>query len=186
MNFFLILEAVQRCAASLSGVNYMTDQQMTAIRAMRMVGQSYVSIADTLGLSMNTVKSYGRRYCAVAPDIPADPNLRFCPQCGIPYHQPAGRKPKRFCSDRCRLKWWHEHRDQSASARQVECPTCGQTFAARRGQKYCCHPCYVSARFGDAQRKRKRRRVRETRVVSASPLVRSATFLRRCSSIKTS
>ena len=58
------------------------------------------------------------------------------------------RKPKRFCSDACRLRWWHAHRDMEKNAVDRRCFSCGRMFRSSREQKYCSHACYIKARFG--------------------------------------
>lgn len=36
--------------------------------------------------------------------------VRIC--CGKPIVQLSGRKMNRFCSDKCRIKWWSSHLDK--------------------------------------------------------------------------
>ena len=94
----------------------------------------------------------------VKPDWTADLEKEFmeslpsgvCLECGEAiYQNPKGRK-KRFCSDACRLRWWHEHRDMSKTAKETKCAACGREFVTDRVQKYCSHACYIAARFGGA------------------------------------
>lgn len=80
----------------------MKKEDMIAIGNMRLQGKSAGVIADALGLSVNTVKSYLRRH----PDMGC---THFCPQCGKPVMQAEGRKEKKFCSDQCRSRWWNSH-----------------------------------------------------------------------------
>ena len=55
-------------------------------------------------------------------------------------------KPKIFCSDACRKKWWNGHRKGNHS---LVCANCGKIFISYNiGRKYCCHDCYVNSRFG--------------------------------------
>jgi len=80
----------------------------------------------------------------------------YCKECGVPVEQTPGRKIKMFCSDRCRSKWWNMHLnevDRKAYTDHV-CANCGKPFRsyANRNRKYCCHECYIEARFGKAEK----------------------------------
>ncbi len=77
---------------------YDTDQ----LNQLRLHGVPPSAIARELGLSVNTVKSYIRRH----PNIE---NTVRCQWCEEPMLQSAGRKQKKFCSDRCRITYWNHH-----------------------------------------------------------------------------
>ena len=77
--------------------------------------------------------------------------VRFCPMCGVQIpndrkHSKIGR-PRTFCSDRCRRKYWKAHpkREQWDSFEKLICPVCGRMFFAqrenRRKRKYCSRAC---------------------------------------------
>lgn len=73
-----------------------------------------------------------------------------CKYCGAAINQIPKQKPKKFCSDQCRFKWWNEHRDEMES-RDIpikECEHCGIKFSGTKDQKYCSHEHYITARFG--------------------------------------
>lgn len=65
-------------------------------------------------------------------------------------------KPRVFCSDECRVKWWHEHPEKikQRAVYSFTCAGCGGQFTAygNSRRKYCSHGCYIRARFkgGDA------------------------------------
>ncbi|NBJ93533.1 RNA polymerase subunit sigma-70 [Parablautia muri] len=137
----------------------MTEGQKTSITDMRGQGYGYVRIARTLGLSENTVKSFCRRkglagradpepYAAV----PIMGGKRPCLCCGTEVVQTPGRKEKKFCSDKCRNKWWNSHLDRVNHKAVYEfiCQHCKKPFTAygNAGRKYCSHACYVADRFG--------------------------------------
>ena len=131
----------------------MTNAERDYIIRYRQSGKSCAEIARILGLSANTVKSFCQRNSIVpiAPNTQASlPTLSetVCLCCGEKVTQQPHRKPKRFCSDACRLRWWHAHRDMEKNAVDRRCFYCGRVFRSSREQKYCSHACYIKARFG--------------------------------------
>lgn len=78
-----------------------------------------------------------------------------CPCCGVKVAQNPGRKAKRFCSDKCRNKWWNSRLDQVERKAHYEfvCAYCKKPFTAygNAGRKYCSHECYIKDRFGGGQ-----------------------------------
>lgn len=125
----------------------MRAAQAEQISHMRRMGNSYGQIAESLGVPLNTVKSFCRR-----KGIMPESGVSHCEWCGSDVEQTEHRKPKRFCSDTCRTRWWSAHRHLLSSTSQVaiRCLHCGREFMdyATTGRKYCCHACYVKARFG--------------------------------------
>ena len=129
----------------------MTDGNKQIIAHLCRRGMGYTEIARKLGLSANTVKSYCRRngLKRTVQRIQTETHS-VCRQCGSTLNHTSGRKRKQFCSDACRLRWWHEHRDMSRTAKVMKCAACGREFITDRVQKYCSHACYIEARFGGA------------------------------------
>ena len=72
---------------------------------------------------------------------------RFCPECGTEIRQKDTGRPRKFCSDPCRRKYWKAHPkpEQWDSYHEQVCPVCGRTFFAqhenKRERKYCCRAC---------------------------------------------
>ena len=128
----------------------MTDEQKNTIQDLRSKGEGYKKIAQTLGLSENTIKSFCRR--VNAPKAEPTAEVDACECCGKPIEQVAGRKHKRFCSDACRRKWWnsHLHLVQRKAVYRLKCQHCGREFEVygNRHRKYCSHACYIAERFG--------------------------------------
>ena len=128
----------------------MTRGEKLLIAQYRAQGMGYTAIAGALGLPKNTVKSFcqrnglGKDTTVFAKPIPD----HICRQCGKPLEQSVHRKIRRFCSDACRLAWWHTHRDHSRNAKRRVCPTCQKEFTTDRRQTYCSHTCYIRMRFG--------------------------------------
>ena len=130
----------------------MTNLQKERISHMRLDGESYAAIADALGLSRNTVKSYCLRNFRAEPNIkPVSALTGTCNQCGKGFTLCPGHRQRRFCSDRCRMAWWNAHRDMLNSQDKVEqtCACCGKHFMgyARQRRKYCSHACYILDRY---------------------------------------
>ena len=119
------------------------NEQRQIIRDLRSRGQTYLQIADNLGLSMNTVKSFCRRY---------DISKKLCKNCGKPLVSTAKAKPKTFCSDRCRGVWWKNNRNQmhQKAIYQFTCINCHRSFDSygNRKRKFCSRSCYISHRYG--------------------------------------
>ena len=80
----------------------MTSEEKSRLSAMRKAGRSYTEIADELGISKNTVKTFCRRN-GLTPEVeskpvevtPAPTTDRLCPHCGKPVIQPQKRKEKK-------------------------------------------------------------------------------------------
>ena len=131
----------------------MTEEQKKQIKDLRGKGEGYKKIAQELGLSENTVKSFCRRTAMqkqeVAAPIKSD---SVCECCGKSMEQIPGRKKRRFCSDACRQKWWnsHLHLVQRKAVYRLKCHHCGRDFEVygNSRRKYCSHACYIAERFG--------------------------------------
>ena len=128
----------------------MTNGEKVQIVQMRKRGLGCSEIALKLGMSVNTVKSYCRRSGVKPLEKKTAQSGDVCRQCGSVLKLTPGRKRKQFCSDACRLRWWHGHREQGQNARMIVCASCGKVFVTDRVQKYCSHACYIQARFGGA------------------------------------
>lgn len=120
----------------------MTDEQKLKIIEMRGKGVTFAKIADSLDVSLNTVKSFYRR----------KQDLNVCKNCGTPITQPPRARKKMFCSDKCRMKWWNSH-PQNISRKAIydfTCENCGRVFQAYGNdhRKYCSRSCYTKSRFG--------------------------------------
>ena len=136
----------------------MTTAEKARITALRNTGLGYKRIAQELGISENSVKTFCRRNGLTAETRKADDAappitpLGVCLFCGEPVTQLPGRKKKKFCCKDHRNRWWNQHIcDEKRGAMDVfTCPGCGTEFYAyrRHGRKYCSHECYVKARFG--------------------------------------
>lgn len=134
----------------------MTDNQKAQIIKLRAAGNGYGKIAQTLGISVNTVKSFCRRNdingdMVIEPSVKLTGETTACENCGREIQQIAKQKKKRFCCDKCRNEWWNSHLDQvkRKAVYDFKCPHCGKEFRiyGDRRRKYCSHECYIADRF---------------------------------------
>lgn len=136
----------------------MTSRQEEQITHLRLMRKSYGAIAESLNLSVNTVKSFCQRNSLGGRNrVDGQQEISRCDYCGKAVEQTAHRKRKRFCSDACRMKWWREHRVLiNRKTVTVICHNCGKEFSdyETAGRKYCCHECYVADRFNRASDER--------------------------------
>lgn len=125
----------------------MHNEEKKKIDEMRTQGCSYMEIAQRLSLSVNTVKSYCRRNQLSADDRTKAP---VCKQCGLPLIIIKKKRPKLFCSDKCRMVWWTSHNMKKAkTVYNGICNYCSKPYISYgRTQKYCSHQCYIAERFG--------------------------------------
>lgn len=126
----------------------MTKQQKEKIKQLRIEGYSYTKIAERLKISENTIKSFCRRNnlgsgCVSNTDQTDD---GLCCQCGTPLSHTTGAKKKRFCSDKCRMKWWNAHPEvvKRKAIYTFTCDYCGVIFESygNKKRKYCSRSCY--------------------------------------------
>ena len=131
----------------------MTDAQRIQIGNLREAGLGYKKIAEQMELSENTVKTYCRRH-GLGGNMAQQENVtkEVCLCCGVAVKQNPGRKQKKFCSDKCRNKWWNSNLDKvnRKAMYEYECSYCKKPFSAygNANRKYCSHECYVADRFG--------------------------------------
>ena len=130
----------------------MTAEQRDAITRMRVEGQGYTTIARTIGLSKETVKTFCQRNNLGAKLLRTErEDGSSCPNCGKKIEQKTGCKPRRFCSSKCRQFWWNSHQDRvgKKAIYNFICPGCGRSFISygNRHRKYCSHSCYIKVRF---------------------------------------
>lgn len=139
----------------------MKQKDREEILRLRFEGKSYTQIADSLRISRNTVKSICQRM-GIQPAETSGENhdTDHCKQCEAVLVQHASGKRKQFCSDQCRRTWWTQHQDNRRlkSAIKAKCAFCGCAFEdyEKNHRKYCCHACYIQARFGDKKTHDKR------------------------------
>jgi len=131
----------------------MTLQEKQRVSDLRAQGISYKAIAETIGVTENCVKKYCQRnkLGGTRANLNHPVTEDLCPECGSPLTLSHTGRRRRFCSDACRLAWWHKHPEQLSHKAKYEyhCPVCSRPFSAygNANRKYCSHACYVQARF---------------------------------------
>lgn len=131
----------------------MNDTQRKAITDLRLKGCSYLQISIKVGISENTVKTFCRRNNLKAENITSaiETKKGVCECCGKTTILTVGKKPKRFCSSKCRNKWWNANLDKVNKKAHYDfiCIHCKKPFTAygNKDRKYCCHECYVADRY---------------------------------------
>ena len=118
----------------------MTTQEVILINNYRRQGLGYKKIAAILELPANSVKTYIRRH-------PLDETSCGCLNCGAPIEQTLHHRPRKYCSDRCRLAWWHTHQSQlNRSMDERTCTYCGRTYSThKKAQRFCSRECYANS-----------------------------------------
>ena len=136
----------------------MTSYQKEQIHRMRSKA-GYSKIAACLGISENTIKSYCRRNnlsgMVIVSKLDKQSSEKegqaYCLNCGKPIEQCPGVKPRKFCSDKCRMVWWNSHKDMvvKKAIYHLECAYCKKPFESygNKNRKYCGHACYIKDRF---------------------------------------
>ena len=132
----------------------MTEKQIEMVVRLRKSGMGYTEVAREIGISKETVKSFCRRNnLGGRPGQDSDISAgTLCPQCGKELDRKAKTRKPRFCCEACRRAWWSAHPEAGVKKAVYEytCAYCGKPFSAygNSRRKYCCHNCYISARFG--------------------------------------
>ncbi len=129
----------------------MTNEQKEQIRKLRLQGDGYMKISQKLGVSINTIRSFCRR---MELDGCLSGTQHRCKQCGRAIKIVPKQKPKSFCSDACRIRWWNSHPEDVKRKANYEfvCARCGVSFTAygNAHRKYCSRACYIVGRYGKA------------------------------------
>lgn len=126
----------------------MTAEQINRVNELSRQGLGYKRIAALTGIPANTVKTHCRRHPVGGGKTErAD---AYCRQCGKPLTRQPKQKPRRFCSDACRMKWWNAHPEQIRRRAWYTfvCPQCGEEFQSygNAHRKYCSRKCAADAR----------------------------------------
>ena len=126
--------------ASITGTTLIVKPKKH-LAELRDQGYTYQQIAEASGIGLSSVKMFFKRN-----NTPAD-DSGICAQCKKRLEKDAPKK-KRFCSEKCRIKWWAEHPEQLSNARehQYKCPVCCKVFYSYKPAKFCSLTCYHRSR----------------------------------------
>ena len=120
----------------------MTDEQKSRILQLHAMGMGYAAIGKEMGMKRDTIKSF------ISRNKNALPTTR-CDFCGRKIVQIPKQKPKRFCSDQCRMRWWSSHQEKinRKAYHTFTCNYCGKEFTVygKKDAKYCSVECYGTA-----------------------------------------
>lgn len=126
----------------------MTTEQRNKIYELRESGLGYKAIAKELSLSPSAVR------CVCDTKKKEDALLGVCKNCGIKIRSIKGKKKRLFCSDKCRMIWWNNHKDQVNRKAYYTfiCKGCGKEFKSygNNGRTYCSIACYSRSRGKEA------------------------------------
>jgi endogenous inhibitor of DNA gyrase (YacG/DUF329 family) len=129
----------------------MTENQKIEITEMRNSGLGFTAIASRLHLTRIAVRAFCKAQGLNEKRSPTlemqNPALDNCKTCGKQLKHTAGKKNKKYCSDRCRMDWWNTHPNKvkRKAFYLFTCAFCGDEFTAygNAKRKYCCHKCYI-------------------------------------------
>ncbi len=126
----------------------MTEALRTQIVNLQYAGHGYKHIATVTGIPQSTIKRFCRDNPVSAKDI-ADRN-GVCRHCGAKLVPTPHKKVKRYCSDKCRMAYWHQHPDElnRKAFYHLSCRHCGKPFVSygNEHRKYCSRACYGATR----------------------------------------
>ena len=144
----------------------MTEDQGIQIIKLRGQGLGYKQIASMVNLSRDSVRSYLKTRGLTGHFSAVQMNMKelvkngmACNFCGGPLKKAKTGRPKRFCCDECRRRYWKGHRNEIKKSEKAlyirECDFCHEPFEAygNKGRKYCCHEHYIKHRFYQAEGK---------------------------------
>jgi len=123
----------------------LTEDEKKTIIDLRLAGNTFSLIAETLVRNINTVKvfyfrnQYNPKYVENVK-----PKAGCCLQCGNPITEISKHRPRKFCSHSCKDLWWRAHKKPIYT---FSCAHCGKTFGtASKTQKYCSTDCFHASR----------------------------------------
>ena len=127
----------------------MTAEERSVITDLRQRGLGYKKISALTGIGINTVKAFCRRH-GTECEAETGTSLIFCRGCGRPIETAPKQKPRQFCSDACRMRWWNSHPEQirRKAYYSFTCPQCGRQFESYGNdhRKYCSRACAAASR----------------------------------------
>lgn len=129
----------------------MKSRQKEQIRQLRAEGQSYKRIAGLLSVPVSTIASHCHRNNLTGMRAPVYNSPGHCRTCGKRLKRSSQSAVKRFCSDKCRMKWWKAHPEKlnRKAVHTVRCAQCDTEFVCYTSAKriYCSRKCAATHRY---------------------------------------
>ena len=128
----------------------MTEEQGIQIVKLRGQGLGYKQIANMVNLSRDSVRSYCKTRGLTGYVSAVQMNMKelmergdACGFCGGPMKKASTGRPRRFCCEECRRRYWKGHREEIKRSDKAE------TFESygNKNRKFCCHEHYIKFRF---------------------------------------
>ena len=132
----------------MKGVDSMNERDRNNILNLRAKGMSFLAIAESLGISVGTVKTVCSRNKDTIEQKKQPQSGRNCLACGAPLDNSVTGSRARFCNQRCYYRWWQKQAKNPRKEYKKTCPNCHKTFfaASKKSQKYCSRDCFYAAR----------------------------------------
>ena len=135
---------IEREMFNVNGGVSMTDIEKITIDALAANNVPVAKIAEQVGISRNTIKSYLQR--KKAADV--------CLNCGAVLKHFPHHKKKKFCSDKCHMHYWNTHPQEMALKKAIiiKCEHCGKDVLSyrKKARRYCSRACAVEGRKQNA------------------------------------
>lgn len=126
----------------------MTHKEKEKIIELRKKRYTYGQISIELNIPRSSISTFCKRNKI---DAGSEDKYVSCKNCEKIIKLERKRKPKKFCSDECRVSWWNKHQDlvNKKAFYDITCSSCGKQFKAygNKKQKYCSHVCYINIRY---------------------------------------
>ena len=140
----------------------MTNSEKEKVRALRINGFGYQTIAAELNISRDSIKSFCQRnglggFRATGTSNDSEKLRQFCKNCAKPIAQVSHGRARLFCSEGCRRTWWAENPNARAkkpdAVYKFTCAGCGSEFHCygNKTRKYCGHACYTAHRWNQGE-----------------------------------
>ena len=125
----------------------MTDEQKQKIKLLRYQRWGYDRIANSLGVSRDSVRGYCKRngLNGFAPDFKVSHQqsmidefvYEFCLRCGARLEQSNKGRKKKYCGAKCKREWEKTNRKIYI----LHCEYCGKEYRSLgvKDRKYCSH-----------------------------------------------
>ncbi|MCI7068342.1 MAG: hypothetical protein MR990_01520 [Mollicutes bacterium] len=118
-------------------VDPVTNEQKVEILKLHKQGLGYKAIGRSLDIPVDNVKKFIKRL--------KYEDICICLECGSIFSPLPGKKIKRFCSKKCRLRYWQKKTRTSLKYKiQKACPECGAVFMTYKYRQgvFCSRECF--------------------------------------------